>query len=543
MHRSPLLSSEPQSSSPPRTSSGYHKPPPTTTTALSGQGALPYLQSPSFSDASGSTSHTVSPRDVFGDDDILRRSYESLFPSLLSSRNKPAPAPSSALAQAFLPPSSVVVESLSSSSPPVFELSEDSDDDDDVDDGHAANLSLSMDLGLAGPLRHNSQDSFASTSSEDEEEPHALFLPEPSGYHHLAPVIANTRSPPPTLSSSLGTSWGSSSKLSPYMAALNASSPRGGTKPLMPFTERPINFGFAPLKSSTNSSTNVSSDAEHQLPHPPGGADNIDEAAWSVVEAVARGEAIRPRDHSGGSQSRSTSATRRSTSATRATARPTKRSPASVYSDEEDSYRSSASDDSEDDEYTDKAPPARARRPSGSQHPYSHGHHHIRNVSTPATAKVRKPRASHPPATIGAALRGRNLTSTAKDAGSELSSHDSPLPTERCTFQESGSSKVCGQMFVRSYDLRRHEETIHGMGTSTATDGKDGAAGAGGERTGFWCLVCERQFSRKDALIRHQKTIVDWCVILYLLSLRFTNCTDTLSSLSYSSKSRTRRKR
>lgn len=43
---------------------------------------------------------------------------------------------------------------------------------------------------------------------------------------------------------------------------------------------------------------------------------------------------------------------------------------------------------------------------------------------------------------------------------------------------------------------------------STNVPGGSGTTAAG-QPAGFWCEKCDRPFSRKDALIRHQKTIPD----------------------------------
>lgn len=67
------------------------------------------------------------------------------------------------------------------------------------------------------------------------------------------------------------------------------------------------------------------------------------------------------------------------------------------------------------------------------------------------------------------------------------------------------SKKQCSASFVRFYDLKRHEETVHGLAAASAL----GGAQATSASNGFWCEKCNKPFSRKDALIRHQKTIPD----------------------------------
>lgn len=46
-----------------------------------------------------------------------------------------------------------------------------------------------------------------------------------------------------------------------------------------------------------------------------------------------------------------------------------------------------------------------------------------------------------------------------------------------------------------------------GSARTSGSAGKPG--GSAGAAIGFWCERCDKPFSRKDALIRHQKTIPD----------------------------------
>lgn len=58
-----------------------------------------------------------------------------------------------------------------------------------------------------------------------------------------------------------------------------------------------------------------------------------------------------------------------------------------------------------------------------------------------------------------------------------------------CDFTDPKTGVKCQVRFRRPYDQARHMETVHGAGQ--------------GEKAKWTCAACKKQFSRKDALIRH----------------------------------------
>ncbi|KAL7416127.1 hypothetical protein BDY24DRAFT_368954 [Mrakia frigida] len=148
------------------------------------------------------------------------------------------------------------------------------------------------------------------------------------------------------------------------------------------------------------------------------------------------------------------------------------------YDDGDSRYHSSASDSEEDDddkEYTSSRKPQKARRNS--------------MASQSANNQQPKPKKKR--------VDPRNARRTS--AGAASSSSATPAPREQSTPPEptcwchvAGCTDGKGQRlgFVRTYDLKRHEYTAHAAGITL-----------------HYCDTCSRTFSRKDALIRHFKTV------------------------------------
>ena len=413
------------------------------------------LQSPTFSVSDSEASTTVSPRDVFADDHIAHKHYPSLFnPSRTST-------PRSVETSSPLTPAEDAVLGRPSSLVP--------------DRQHSI-------------LSQSSFASYASTSSEDEDAPATMILPEPKGHghSHSYPHSASHSYPKHARSTSLN-----NSTLSPSMALLaTGSSPKwspngnnvvvGGSSSS---SHRPttMHFGFKPLEPESTTAEPTS--------------DQVENAAYSapIVPAVPyerkRGSPFGDREE-----------------------------------DEEDSYRSSASDASDDDEYTERR--SAVRRNS------SVGH----STQRPKKIKINKARASDPyarPANVSRNSNGESAPAPRARAAS-VAREGSTEPSFFCNFTDPSTNLACSAGFVRIYDLKRvssadvptfelpadhpftdwlrtslstpsspqHESTIHSRDSVPPS-----TPGEAARPTVHRCDQCDRTFSRKDALIRHWKTI------------------------------------
>lgn len=416
------------------------------------------LQSPTFSVTDSEASTTVSPRDVFADDHIAHKHYPSLFPPSRTSTSTP--------------------RSVETSSPRT-----------PAEDQVLSRPSQLIPDRQPSVLSQSSFVSYASTSSEDEDAPTTMILPEPKGHghshsythqgSHSYPKHARSASlNNSTLSPSMALlATGSSPKWSPNGNNVVVGSSSAATQPMM-------HFGFKPLEPERD---NAAEPAREQ-PSPSAAV-----YAAPIVPAAPferkRGSPFGDRDDD----------------------------------DEDTAYRSSASDDEDDEEYTDRKP---ARRNSSA----------VPSGQRPKTTK-KKVRASDPYARPVPVTRHSNgeSSSVAPNYGSVGRESTPGEPTVFCRFVDPVSNASCTAGFVRVYDLKRvssaetptfslpldehftdwlraslpapspspqHEDTIHARASVPPATPGDAA-----RPVGHLCEPCNRTFSRKDALIRHWKTI------------------------------------
>ncbi|CDZ97231.1 Zinc finger C2H2-type/integrase DNA-binding domain [Phaffia rhodozyma] len=425
----------------------------------------PQLQSPTFSDAST----TVSPRDIFGDDRIMKKTYPSLFA-------KPQDVhPSTASTSATGPGSSIA--NVNGSYVPKQHTHFHFSSPLTVDSAPTENGSRTA---IFAPTRSDTLESYyLSTSSEDDEPGSPLILPEPnapqikeqfhyipSGHSRKASLTAGVHHSP--------------SKGSPLIEHFAGSSPPGNTpendggheleEPL-----RGVNLGFQPIGYYT------SSDSEY-------------DPASSVMD---QSQTLPPRLHSASSPPPSISQD--------STIPDDQPEDGYRVEDGDENFRTSDSefesdedDDDEEEEYiqggstapaTTTAGVAGGKRSSTGSFSGINGEHKRKvgtkgGTGTTKGTKVRKTKKSA--LGLGGAGKLRRSSSVSGSLSGEIT---------LCTHIDPETKQQCPARFVRFYDLKRHVDTIHSK--------------QGVPSTGFYCEKCQKQFSRKDALIRHQKTIPD----------------------------------
>lgn len=354
----------------------------------------PALGSPTFSE----TSSTVSPKDIFGDDHIMKKTYPSLFAKQESTPHSHSP--------------------LAATPSPV-----------DFDESDRVPI-------FAPPSRQTSYDSYLSTSSEDEETATPLFLPEPN-------FTPNQRQP----SSFSSNGFRSVSRTSPPTPVTHARPQQlaqfGGLEKSL----SAVDLGVPPISSQTSTTASTSDDEQS---HPIFGGKTLPPKQTQPSSPPPPSSATAPPPSF---DFDFLSSTRLKTGAPRKRAE----TPSFTSSDTEaDNYRSSASESS-DAEFvphasTSALPHPRPRRNSAGHHPHAPA-----GPGAMARVRGRKPRKSEPairrtvPAASASPAPGKDGGGTSSGASTSTSKGEGEVTI----------CPQCPTRFVRHYDLKRHLDTVH----------------------------------------------------------------------------------
>lgn len=474
--------------------------------------------SPTFSDAST----TVSPRDVFGDDHIMKKTYPSLF-----GRGESKPNGGERMSTAAASGSATMDPARDhlSSHHPHAPLRDAHKPHQVFHSPLAVDSNTSSPRAIFAPLHTlRSTDSYLSTSSEEEDEvPSPIILPEPqprpstsaphSSMHYFAGVPQQA-SP----------AWSEGAGLGRELNKVDL-----GFKPLTGvdrFRNEETGKGNAPLAPSRRGDDYVDDEGDFRPQSGPGmGKSVIKESVTFPEDADDASTEDGTYSQSGGDRTLLDS---RQVNNDDDDGRP---EVVDMDFDEGDIPTSSSDSDADDAPYTSKGRPgfsaAAARRAALATANRGGAARRGRGLGRPVGG-VGKPR-SKPKGIVGRGIskvRGGSTSASSSGRASPASgeitycpfstypsicrfpSTDQRLTLALCLFPlavNPTSKKQCSASFVRFYDLKRHEETVHGLAAASAL----GGAQASSASNGFWCEKCNKPFSRKDALIRHQKTIPD----------------------------------